>query len=656
MARPLVVGNGNLLVTFDANLAIRDLYWPFVGLSNHLSGHFARTGLWVDGRFSWLSDPSWKCDLKYQSGTLVTDAMAVNASAQLEVVLEACVLHRYDVLVRRFRIRNLAARPREVRLFCSHDFYLDETDIGDTAMYHPFEDAILHFKRATYLLISGSGPEGGLSAYACGIKGFGGAEGAWRDAEDGELSMNAVAQGSVDSVLGLRAAIESHKTADITVWICAGHTLPAVEKLNSHVRSHGASELIEETAHFWRSWAAHTKPAAELLPSSLQELFERSILTIRTNIDNRGAILAANDSVIMETARAHYSYMWPRDGALTASVLDRLGYQDLTRRFFEFCKNALPSNRGALMHKYSPNGSWGSTWHPWIYEGHAEIAFQEDGTALTLWALWRHYQKWQDLEFIESVYDEFVLPCADFLCVFRDAHTGLPLASYDLWEERRGVHAYTCGTVYGALVAAASIAQLFGDEQAARYTAAANEVQAGIEAHLWSEEHQRFARRLVPKEADGRGDYSRDMTIDSALHALYAFGAFAPDDPKIVSTMNTVRSRLWVQTSVGGIARYEDDYYFRQSSDITRIPGNPWFICTLWYAQWLIAKAKRLDDLAEALDLMHWTAANALPTGILPEQVHPESGFPLSVAPLTWSHAEFAATVLDYHEAQRHLS
>jgi len=33
---------------------------------------------------------------------------------------------------------------------------------------------------------------------------------------------------------------------------------------------------------------------------------------------------------------------------------------------------------------------------------------------------------------------------------------------------------------------------------------------------------------------------------------------------------------------------------------------------------------------------------------VLPEQINPYTGAPISVAPLVWSHAEYAITVLDY--------
>ena len=38
----------------------------------------------------------------------------------------------------------------------------------------------------------------------------------------------------------------------------------------------------------------------------------------------------------------------------------------------------------------------------------------------------------------------------------------------------------------------------------------------------------------------------------------------------------------------------------------------------------------------------------ALPSGTMAEQLHPYSGEPLSVSPLTWSHAEYVRTVREY--------
>jgi GH15 family glucan-1,4-alpha-glucosidase len=78
------------------------------------------------------------------------------------------------------------------------------------------------------------------------------------------------------------------------------------------------------------------------------------------------------------------------------------------------------------------------------------------------------------------------------------------------------------------------------------------------------------------------------------------------------------------------------------------VPGNAWFICTLWLADYRTAIAKKKGDLKGALEIIEWTAKNALPSGVLAEQLNPLTGEPVSVSPLTWSHSTFVATVVNY--------
>ena len=124
----------------------------------------------------------------------------------------------------------------------------------------------------------------------------------------------------------------------------------------------------------------------------------------------------------------------------------------------------------------------------------------------------------------------------------------------------------------------------------------------------------------------------------------------------VVSTMKAVEEKLWVKTRVGGVARYENDYYHRISNDIAAVPGNPWFICTLWLADYFITRARTTAELKAALPIFEWTAAHAMESGVLAEQVHPYTNDPISVSPLTWSHAEFVNTCLNYSERLATLS
>jgi len=345
------------------------------------------------------------------------------------------------------------------------------------------------------------------------------------------------------------------------------------------------------------AWIGKNEQNFGQLPSTIVDLFRRSLLVIRTQLDNNGAIIAANDSDITTLSRDTYSYMWPRDGALVAYSLDVAAYSELTRRFFAFCKDLIHED-GYFLHKYTPKGDLASSWHPWAANGAAQLPIQEDATALVVWALWKHFDRHRDIEFLKDLYRPLVTKAADFMVAYRDEN-GLPKPSWDLWEERWGVHAFTCATVHAGLRSAARIAEFFGETALSdTYQNAAAQMKAGMAKHLYLADESRFARMLTP---DGKGGYVADRTVDASVYAVWYFNTFSPLDPMVVSTMRSVEERLSVKTDVGGIARYENDYYHQVSKDIANVPGNPWFICTLWQAQYRIASAATLEQLEASL-------------------------------------------------------
>jgi len=651
MPRDIVLGNGELLINLDRHLSIRDIYYPYVGWANHVGGHRCRVGVWVaEGGFSWLDD-TWDWQIKYVQDTLTTECTARHHGLGIRLLVSHCVLPDRNVLLQRFVIQNLRENAREARLFFHHDLRIDESDIGDTALYYPPANAMIHYKRDRYFLFSGEGHGNSADAvhihqYACGEKAFRGAEGTWRDAEDGHLSMNAIAQGSVDSVAGFSINLPAKGESSIRTWLAIGASLEDVVSLGRTVSGVAFDRLHAGAGAYWQAYVSQ-RSRHDRLPERVALLMNRSLLIIRTQADRRGAIVASNDSDIMETARAHYSYMWPRDGALTSYAVDLLGAQDISRSFFEFCARVLPPDRPALMHKYGPDGTMGASWHPYALPGGGfEVPFQEDGTALAIWAFREHQRIYGDAEFGRKMYDDFIVPAADFLVEFRDPTDHLPRPSWDLWEERRGVHIYTSACVVGALDAAAELAEQFSTHEAAdRYRGAAGEVRDAIVDCFWNDQAGRFARMLSRQDD---GSLVQDLTMDSSAFALFKYGAFPAGDPKVVATMRAIGGSLWVRAGVGGVARYQRDYYFSVTQDFDHIPGNPWIICTLWLADWYIATAKRAADLRSAVDLMEWAAVTATRTGMLSEQVNPFTLAPLSVAPLTWSHAQFITTACSY--------
>ncbi len=649
MPRDLPVGNGNLLVTFDARYELRDIYFPFVGMEDHTAGHACRFGVWVDGTFSWTSDDGWRRSLAYGHETLVTDVRLEHDGLGIRLRCRDLVDFDRDLYAKDITVEDAAGRDRAVRLFQHVDAHLGGNDVGDSAFYDPRTRAVVHYKGRRYLLLNGATAEGiGLSSYAVGRKDDDGdVVGTWHDAEDGVLSRNPVAQGSIDSVAELDVRVPAGGAAAATFWIAAGRSYEDVHGIDALVRERGIASFIKRTTDYWRLWANKDESSvSRVLPDAICDEYKRSCLIVRTQTDDRGAIMAANDSDVLRFNRDTYSYMWPRDGALAAVAMDLAGYVEVPRRFYAAC-GELITRDGYLHHKYTPDGAVGSSWLAWSTpDGRLQLPIQEDETALPVWALWLHYERLRDLEFVRPLYRKLVRTAADFMVAFREPRTGLPAPSFDLWEERWGIHAFTTAAVWAGLAAATRFSEALGQsELAARYRTAAEEIRAAALAHLWDAELGRFVR-TVGVAADGT--VTKDTALDISLAGIWRFGMVPPDDERVVATMRAVEEGLTVPTAIGGLARYERDQYFRHDGTPAEIPGNPWFVGTLWLAEHRIALARRIDDLEAARKILDWCVARALPSGVLPEQLHPFSGEPLSVSPLTWSHAAFIGAVQAY--------
>lgn len=649
MPRDIPVSNGRFLVNFDSGYCIRDIHFPSLGMDNHSGGRKFRFGLWSDGVFEWIEN--WKPLLRYSEGTMETDVRASSPGLEVELACRDLIDHEESIFIRRIELRNSAGHRRELRLFFHQDFNIFGFADGDTAYYDPDERAVIHYKKDGYFLVTGiRGGVQGIDMYATGVKEFRGLEGTWRDAEDGRLEGNPIAQGPVDSTIALTVEVDAGAVETLYYWICAGTDYTEVSRLNKMIQGHGVEYFRNRTINYWKAWLKTEDPDFDGLSPEARDLYRSGLLILRTNLDSRGAIIAAHDSDIRAYSGDSYGYMWPRDGALTAHALSLAGYEALPRRFFEFCLGIMTRGKesvsGCFLHKYNSDGSLGSSWHPWVSGGQKILPIQEDSTALVIWALWTHFSKYRDAEFAIGQCEKLVTRCGDFLAGYRDGDTGLPLPCYDLWEERWGIHTFTVAAVYGGLAAAARFADYFGDSRRRRiYERAAAETKTAAEEYLYDVPTRRYVKSLL---VGANGTIERDTNVDASQFALFYFGMFSPDDARVVSTMNEVRDKLWVKTDVGGVARYGNDAYQRDPRTAGTVPGNPWFICTLWLAQWLIAKAKTGNDLAEAQSIIDWVAHKALASGVLAEQLDPVSGRPLSVSPLTWSHACYTSTVLEF--------
>ncbi|MCK5181809.1 MAG: glycoside hydrolase family 15 protein, partial [Dehalococcoidia bacterium] len=351
MTRDLPIGNGNLLINFDIDYNIRDIYYPYVGKENHAEGCVSRTGIWVDGNFAWLDSPEWQKEMVYESESLVTHVTAANPAIGITLIFSDLVDFHRDIFFRRVDIANQQDHPRDVRLFFHYELRILGREIGDTIYYHPGLRALVMYKEQRYFLAGGQvNGRIGIDDWTTGSTRSEDKQSAWHDAEDGELGKVPLTCGFAECVIGLYdTAVAARGNSTIYHWLAASTRFHGVEELNALVNERGPESFVMRTRDYWRSWVDKESLNFADLPTSILDLYRRSLLTMRVQTDNRGAIVASTDSDISQVLEDTYSYVWGRDGALVAKALDMANYDEVSHQFFNFCANAITSE-GYLLH------------------------------------------------------------------------------------------------------------------------------------------------------------------------------------------------------------------------------------------------------------------------------------------------------------------
>lgn len=644
MARALTLSNGSLHIGIDARGHVQDVYFPYVGLENHIGAtNVHRVGVYVDGQFAWLSDAGWHIVPKMKNDTAAGLTTAQNDRLGVALTITDTVYNERNIFIRKLAVRNLHTDAREIKVYFAHQFEMYESRQAHTAYYDPLRHAVLHYRGKRVFMMRTHCDGKSFDDYTTGVYGIEGKEGSHLDAADGQLAQNNIEHGPADSVIGVYKMYSGNQERELYYVMSVAESLEGVRALDSYINDKTPEHLLRSTQDYWRAWV-HRRPFSfEDLGPVVAERFKQSLFFIRSHVDNDGAIIASSDSAMRQWGKDTYAYMWPRDGARTAIALYMSGSYNPAKNFFKFA-NDIITGEGYFLHKYGPDKTLGSSWHPWVMSGKPILPIQEDETALVIHSLWQYYSLSKDIEFIESIYNSLIKKAAEFMVMYRDPETLLPRPSYDLWEEKYGVHTFTASAVFAALEASARFAQLLGKtDDSARYQSAASEMQGAILNRLYDPSSGSFHKMLYRKD----GALVADTTLDSSsIYGLFEFGVLAIDDVRLERAVSLWEERLCAPDSIGGVLRYENDGYQRRNESDR---GNPWIICTCWLAQYYIARSQKdSDDLLRARSIIEWVAAHAETSGALPEQIDVRTGEALSATPLTWSHSAFVSTVIKY--------
>lgn len=674
MTTVLSLSNGTSLVNIDDKLQITDLYFPHIGQENQLALYANQFYFRINGRFFYINHRDWEIKSKYKENSLIANSTLVHKESKLEVNFVDCVLDSSNTFIRQFTITNPSKNNLEVLLYFQNNFSIYENDIGDTITWYYPAQCLVHYKKDRYIAIGSSNH---IHQFTCAARSDNNGRGASPDPQTGDLFFNAISTGSVNSCISYKFDLPPKTVTNSDMFITLGQNYQEIEKQVATLRKESINSQVYETEQSWNKWLKYGKSQEidvfdDDTNKKINELYKKSLLIIRSQTDNEGAIIAANDGhFVKKGGKDTYSYLWPRDGAYVALAYIESGFKYEAQNYFQYLEKII-SSEGYFLHKFYPSythrgSALASSWHPWIDNfGNPQLPIQLDQMALNIIAISKFYQKFDDFDLLKIHWNKLVLPMARFLVSYRyideilnqdfqnfvsgfEEHldlnsldnefckTGLPRPSYDIWEEYRGISSYTNSTIYAAFRETSYLSQIYGNQNYFDlFNKVADEIKENTEKFLFDPKDNRFFRMIYANRYSNTLIY--DKKFDTSLCGLWAFGMFDVKDKRISDTMDMMIEKLTIPTYIGGIARKEEDFYNRIDLKLT---GNPWFISTLWIAQYYI----QLGNLEEAKKYIVWVLDHADDTGLIAEQADPYSGHGISVKPLTWSHAEFIRTI-----------
>lgn len=359
------------------------------------------------------------------------------------------------------------------------------------------------------------------------------------------------------------------------------------------------------------------------LGDGLVSLARRSVSVILANQAPSGAYVASPTFPV-------YRYSWLRDGAFIADAMSRAGEIASAEAFFGWCARLLVARRGRVelllaRHQAGERIPVADFLHTrYTLDGEETDAdwwnFQLDGYGAWLWALDAHARRHgRSVEaFVEG---------AELSAAYISAFCNHP--SYDWWEEHADHrHTSTLAAIYAGLRA---ISQWPAVSATVRDSAARSSREI-----LWA----------IRDDASRLGHLTKWLGGDSVDASLLAvstpFDLMIPSDPLMRATVERIESEL---VHGSGVHRYAKDTYYG---------GGEWLLLSAllgWHCL-------RAGDEAGAMRQLEWVAAQATPTGDLPEQVAVHLLAPEAeqawldrwgprATPLLWSHAWFLALAVE---------
>lgn len=639
-----VLGNSRTLITLGNAGEIMSFFYPHIDFPQNVQEGMLAVYLGPrgHGRLSWTFEDAWQKRQAYapRRNILVTELL--NPTEGLELQVTDLVHPRRDLLIRRFRLKNVSAQAREGVLMQYLYLRLGEMARKNSARRIEHPPVIVQYWRNICFAMGGDPPD----ATQIGKAGNLASNSAKNDMGDGYLSNQREELGDVDTAYGWNYWLGPGEELERVFIISAATNEPSALAQLERCHTQGFDSLFELSDQWWNTWLSTAVPVA--IDPALTETYYRSLLATRLLYDERyGSFLAAPEFDPMFERCGGYGFVWPRDAAEVVLALEEAGLPDMVERFFEWARTA-QRREGYWEQRYWISGERGPGWCSF------NDSIQIDQTGSMVHALGVHARRLPPHE-RPAFYERYwtVVEGATNYLMASLAENGLHSQAFDLWEKFRGSFTYSNASIYSALLTAAAWATARGqDALAATWRDAGERIKSVLIRQCWNGEY--FARGFTES-----GEI--DWCIDSAMLGVCdPFGMLSievPEERQMVESMvRIIRARLTKHLPDGeAIMRHEGDDY---------VDGSAGGVNTLWLARIMLqlavyhaerdpATAHAYRDHAE--QYLRVVIARGTSTGLLSELIG-SSTTPRWAAPHGWAMASFIQCALLLNELAGRLA
>ena len=387
--------------------------------------------------------------------------------------------------------------------------------------------------------------------------------------------------------------------------------------------------VLAATEAFWQQWSAKCHVTGPYRDAVLRSLITLKALTFAPT----GGIVAAVTTSLPEELGGQrnwdYRYCWLRDATLTLQALLAYGYSEEAAAWRNWLLRAVAGDPADLQIMYGLHGErrLPEMTLEWLagYEGSAPVRIGNGAAGQLQLDVWGEVLDCLALtrtSLLQDGDDSWDVQVA----LMEHLETAWDRPDNGLWEMRGPRRHFTHSKVMAWVAADRMVKGVrdFGlSGPADRWEALRDKIHADVMANGFDAERNTFVQ-----------SYGRPE-LDASLLLIPRVGFLAPDDPRVIGTIEAVQREL---TQDGFVLRYRQE----QSDD--GVPGGEgvFLACSFWLVDALIGAGRR----REARELFERLLALRNDVGLLSEEWDVEGARQLGNTPQAFSHFALVRSAL----------